>query len=129
MVFDPAEDRVIEHVPARFGGHGFALCPSSGAAAVADLFGRLRVFELDAAGHYQFAWGVSLFAPRRVAYSRDCTRIAVTSADDHRVFIIDATTHRVVDVLKLGPALREVASTGPREFSMSDVCSMTTYRW
>jgi DNA-binding beta-propeller fold protein YncE len=129
VVFNPDEGRVLERVPARLGGHGFDVCPSTGAAAVADLAGRLRVFELDPSGHYRFAWGVSAFAPRRVAYSSDCSRIGVTSADDHRVYVIDAAEHRVVDVFHAGPALRDVAPTGPREFSVSDVCSLTTFRW
>jgi hypothetical protein len=129
MVFDPKEDRIVESVPARLGGHGFDVCRANGHAAVADLTGRLRVFDLDEAHHYRFAWGVSVFAPRRVAFSADCSHIAVTSADDHRVFIIDAETHRVIDVFTAGPALRDVAATGPREFSVSDVCSITTFRW
>jgi DNA-binding beta-propeller fold protein YncE len=129
MVFDPKEDRIVERVPARLGGHGFDVCRADGRAAVADLSGRLRVFDLDEAKHYRFAWGVSVFAPRRVAFSADCSHIAVTSADDHRVFIIDAEAHRVVHVFTAGPALRDVAATGPREFSVSDVCSITTFRW
>jgi hypothetical protein len=129
MVFDPAEDRIVERVPARLGGHGFDVCPATGQAAVADLTGRLRVFALDEQQHYQFAWGVPVFAPRRVAYSADCSRIAVTSADDHRVYIVDAQSQRVIDVFTAGPALRDVAPTGPREFSVSDVCSITTFRW
>jgi hypothetical protein len=129
VVFDPDEDRVLESVPSGLANLGLDLCRRDGAAAVADTTGRLRVFALDRDGHYRFAWGVSVFAPRRVAYSPDCSRIAVTSADDHRVFVIDAEQRRVVDVFRAGPALREVAPTGPREFSVSDVCSMTTYRW
>jgi len=129
MVYAPGEDRVIERVAAGFAVVGFDVCAADGTVAVADTFGRMRVFAIDAAGHYRFAWGVPLFAPRRLAYSRDCSRIAVTSADDHRVSIIDAADHRVVEVLEAGPALREVAPTGPREFSIADVCSMTTYRW
>ena len=129
IVFDPQEERVIERMESGLFNSGFDVCEADGRVAVADLFGRLRVFETDATGHYNFAWGVSLFAPRRVAFSPDCARIAVTSADDHRVFIIDAATHRVVRTFQAGPALREVAATGPREFSVTDVCSMTTYRW
>jgi len=129
MVFAPAEGRVIERVPAGLGNGGFDICNRDGTVAVADMSGRLRVFQLDGAGHYRFEWGVALFSPRRVAYSRDCSRIAVTSADDHRVFIIDAAARRVMDVFRAGPMLREVAPTGPREFSIADVCSMTTYRW
>jgi len=129
VVFDPDARRVVERVPSGIASLGLDLCSRDGAAAVADTAGRLRVFELDGDGRYRFAWGVSVFAPRRVAYSPDCSRLAVTSADDHRVYLIDTQTRRIADVFRAGPALREVAPTGPREFSVSDVCSMTTYRW
>jgi hypothetical protein len=129
IVFDPDEQRVIERVPVGLATLSFDVCGTDGAVAAGDLSGRLRVFEIDGAGKYRLAWGVSLFAPRRVAYSPDCSRIAVASADDRRVFIVDARARRVADVYRAGPALREVATTGPREFSVSDVCSMTTYRW
>jgi hypothetical protein len=129
IVFSPSEDRVIQRLPAGLANVGFDVCEADGSVAIADLSGRVRVFKMDAAGAYRFAWGVSLFAPRRVAYSRDCSRLAATSADDHHVSIVDTSTHRVVDVFSAGPALREVAPTGPREFSVTDVCSMTTYRW
>ncbi|HYD47908.1 MAG TPA: hypothetical protein VEB21_06145 [Terriglobales bacterium] len=128
-VFDPAAARVTERLAAGVADFGFDLCSANGAAAVADAAGRLRVFELDGSGHYRFAWGIELFAPRRVAYSTDCSRIAVTSADDRHVSIIDSATRSVVEVHRAGPALREVAATGPREFSIADVCTMTTYRW
>lgn len=129
LVVAPESGAVIERIPAGFMDIGFDVCGGNGTVAVADMSGRLRVFEIDDTGHYRLAWGVSLFAPRRVAYSPDCSRIAVTSGDDRRVFIIDGATHRVVDVLHEGPALRDVAPTGPREFSIADSCSMTTYRW
>jgi hypothetical protein len=129
MVFDPREDRVVDRVPAGLVSLSSDVCGVDGAVAVADMAGRLRVFELDGAGLYRFAWGVSLFAPRRVAYSHDCSRIAVTSGDDHRVFMVDSLAHRVIDVFRAGPALREVAATGPRELSVADSCSMTTYQW
>jgi hypothetical protein len=129
MVFSPDTNRVGEDIAAGVAVIGFDVCAANGTVAVADAIGRLRTFAIDPAGHYQFAWGVSLFAPRRVAYSPDCSRIAVTSADDRSVSIIDAASHRVVGVFSAGPALREVAATGPREFSVADVCSMTSYRW
>jgi hypothetical protein len=129
MVFSPADDRVIENLPAGLAIIGFDMCPTDGTVAAADATGRLRVFEINDVGRYEFVWGTTLFAPRRVAYSRNCSRIAVTSADDRRVYIIDALEHRVVDIFDAGPALREVAATGPREFSITDVCSMTSYRW
>jgi hypothetical protein len=128
-VFAPESGQVVERVSAGFMNVGFDMCGVNGTVAVADVAGRLRVFEINAASRYRFAWGMSLFAPRRVAYSRDCSRIAVTSGDDHRVFIIDAAAHRLLDVFRAGPALREVAATGPREFSVADSCSITTYRW
>ncbi len=128
-VFEPDEHRVLERVPVALASLSSDVCSIDGSIVVTDLSGRIRVFELDEAGHYRFAWGVSLFAPRRASFSRDCSRIGVTSADDRRVFMVDAAQHRVIDVFEAGPALREVAATGPREFSISDVCSMTTYRW
>lgn len=129
LVFSPDDDRVVEDRAAGFAILGFDLCPLDGAVAVADTMGRLRVFEMDPAGDYRFAWGVSLFAPRRVAYSPDCSHIAVTSADDHSVFLIDRATRRIVDTLQGGPALREVAATAEREFSVADICSMTSFRY
>ncbi|MDX2169588.1 MAG: hypothetical protein SF182_21140, partial [Deltaproteobacteria bacterium] len=129
IVFSPEQARVTERLGAGIANIGWDICPTDGAAAIADASGRLRVFAPGADGQYRFDWGVTLFAPRRVAYSPDCRRLAVTSADDHSVTLIDTATRRVVDVFSAGPALREVAATGPREFSVADVCSLTTYRW
>lgn len=128
LVYDPDRHQIIERAPTSFVSFGFDVCPSTGAVATADLAGRLRVFELEG-DHYQFRWGVSAFAPRRVAFSRDCSRIAITSADDQHVHFIDVATRSIVESHQAGPALRDVAATGPREFSISDICSMTTYRW
>jgi WD40 repeat protein len=129
MVFEPEEARVIERVPVALASLSSDVCSVDGSVVVTDLTGRLRVFELDDSGHYRFAWGISLFAPRRASFSPDCSRIGVTSADDHHVYMVDAAERRVVDVFNAGPALREIAATGPREFSISDVCTMTTFRW
>jgi hypothetical protein len=128
MTFAPGEDRVVDRTTAGLIIAGYDVCPVDGSVAVADLAGRVRVFHESPEG-YRFAWGVSLFAPRRVAYSRDCSRMAVSSADDRRVFVVDTATHQVVEVIQAGPALRDVAATGPREFAVADVCSMTTYTW
>jgi DNA-binding beta-propeller fold protein YncE len=129
LVLDPGQRRVLERVPAGLLIIGFDMCPVDGSVAAADASGRLRVFEIDGNGHYRLAWGISLFAPRRAAFSRDCSRIAVTSLDDRHVFIVDAASHRVVKTLNTGPALREVTATGPREFSFADSCSINTYAW
>lgn len=128
-VFLPAEGRLLDPVASGMFTIGNDICGRDGSMALADASGRLRVFTMDGPDRYRFAWGLSLFAPRRVAYSTDCSRLAVTSADDRRVYLIDTWSQRVVDVFHAGPALREVAATGPREFSVTDVCSMTTYRW
>lgn len=129
MVFDPERGRVLERVPAGLLIVGFDVCAADGSVAAPDVSGRLRVFQIDDDGHYRFAWGVPVFAPRRAAFSRDCSRIAVTSLDDRHVFIVDAASRRVVEALKTGPALREVTATGPREFSFADSCSINTYSW
>lgn len=127
-VFSPEDDRVVERTPSALLSVGFDLCPADGAAAVADETGRLRVFELRD-GHYRFAWSLPVFAPRRAAWSRDCSRIAVTSSDDHEVLLIDRATRSVVDRFEAGPALREVTATGPRELSYTDACTVTSVRW
>jgi hypothetical protein len=129
IVFDPEQNRVTESTPAGFFVSALDVCESDGSVVVADLSGRLRTFTLDDSGSYRFSWGLSLFAPRRVAFSPDCSHIAATSADDHRVFLVDARARRLSRTFYAGPALREVAATGPREFSVTDVCSVTSYRW
>jgi hypothetical protein len=121
-------EHVLERTASALLSVGFDLCAGDGAAAVADETGRLRIFTLDN-GHYRFAWGLPLFAPRRVAWSPDCARLAVTSSDDHSVFIIDAAARRVIETHQAGPALREVTATGPREFSVTDACAVTSYPW
>ena len=129
LVFSPSEQKVVERVSAGLAILGIDVCSNDDSVAVADTTGRVRIFSVDSGGRYRFAWGVSIFAPRRVAYSTDCSKLAATSADDRRVFIIDTTSHKVTNVLNAGPALREIAATGPREFSFTDVCSLTTYKW
>jgi hypothetical protein len=129
IVFDPDQERVVERTAAALLSIGSDVCPHDGAVAVPDLLGRVRVFVPGETGRYDFSWAVSVFAPRRVAYSQDCSRLAVTSGDDHRVFMIDTALHRVIATYRAGPALREVVATGPNEISITDTCSMTTYRW
>lgn len=122
------DGRVVERTASALLSVGFDVCSRDGAAAVGDATGRLRVFTLDN-GHYRFAWALPLFAPRRATWSRDCSRIAVTSIDDHSVFIVDAAAHRLLETFQAGPALREVTATAPREFSIADACAVTSYRW
>ncbi|MBI3784760.1 MAG: hypothetical protein HY270_15310 [Deltaproteobacteria bacterium] len=129
MTFDPGGQRITQSLAAGLMISGFDICDKDGSVAVADVAGRLRVFRLSAGGRYEFAWGVSMFAPRRVAWGRDCTRLALTSGDDRRVFMVDTDKHSINQTFTAGPALREVAATGPRELSVTDVCGVTSYRW
>lgn len=128
-VIEPTEFRVVERRAVALASLSSGVCERDGSIAITDLTGRMRIFEIDESGNYRFSWGISLFAPRRAAFSEDCSRLAVTSADDRQLFVVDTAARRVIDVFAVGPALREVIATGPREFSASDVCSMTTYRW
>lgn len=129
IVFDPVAGRVQERLAASLAGFGVAVCQTDGAVAKPDATGRVRVYAIDGEGRYRFDWGLSLFSPRRVAFSPDCSRLAVTSFDDTTVSFIDVASRRVVATHTAGPALREVTATGPREFSVADICSMTTYTW
>jgi hypothetical protein len=121
------ERGVVARVPTALVGSGFDLCRVDGALASANVVGRLRIFELDREQRYRFAWDLSTYAPRRVAFSPDCSRLAVASGDDRHVYIIDRTSRQVVGTNMAGPALRDVMATGPREFSITDICGVTSY--
>jgi len=123
-VFDPGSWTVTAQVPAGAANIHFARCQQDDAVTTADFVGRIREFVPDGAGSYSFAWGLSLPAPRRVAYSPDCRFIAVTSADDHSVFVVARDTHQVVRTFNVGPALREVVFIGPREIAAADACTI-----
>ncbi len=123
-IFDPDTWTVTSQMPAGLANHHFARCEQDDALVTADFIGRIREFVPDGAGSYRFAWGLSLPAPRRVAYSPDCRFIAVTSADDHSVFVVARDTHRVVRRFNVGPALRDVTFLGPREIAAVDACTV-----
>lgn len=129
VVYASDEARVLHVTPAAIAASALTLCPSDGAVAVPDLAGRLRVFRMRADGRYEFDWGLSLFAPRFAEFSPDCTHLGVTSADDRHVWIVERTTHRIVETFELGPAIRGAAFIGPRELAVADACTVSVLRF
>ncbi|MEO8603667.1 MAG: hypothetical protein ABI629_13925 [bacterium] len=126
LVFDPRRGVVSQRTAAAIGAGGLDVCQRDGSAAVVDLAGRLRLFRLDESGQYVFDRGVSLSAPRRVAFSPDGAWIAVTSADDKTAYVLRRDDLSVWRTFELGPGLRDVVYTGPREVAIVDACTVNT---
>jgi hypothetical protein len=130
VIYSHEREEVIERTVASvqmFGG--LDVCALNAEAGVADILGRLRFFRPDTAGHYRFVGGVSLRAPRELAYSPDCQYVAVTSFDDESVYLIDRSALRKIATYRVGPALRGVTFLGPREFAVADACTMTYFNF
>jgi hypothetical protein len=125
LVYSLKDARVIQKTAAAELSTSFALCQRDGTAAVPDLAGRLRVFRMTSDGTYEFAWGLPLFAPRFAAYSPDCSFLAITSADDRHVSVIDTGRRAIVRTFQLGPTIRAATFTGPREIAVADACTVT----
>jgi hypothetical protein len=127
VTYSLEQEKVIEQTPAGVQlFNGLDRCPLDGEVALADVLGRIRFFKPDAEGHYHFAGGTSVRAPRSVVYSPDCQHVVVTSWDDETVWRIDRGTEEVVATYRVGPALRGVTFLGPREFAIADACTMTS---
>ncbi len=123
------EDHRIEHrIPAGIAQMGFDVCPRDGAVVSADFTGRVRVFAQDPAAGYRFDWGLGLFAPRRVAFSPDCARIAVTSGNDRDVWIVDRASRKVVATYSVGPSVRGIAFLSDDVLAVADACTVTSLR-
>ncbi|APR79842.1 Hypothetical protein A7982_05189 [Minicystis rosea] len=125
-VYAPAERRVVHRIRSGIAQMGFDICPLDGSLVTADFAGRVRVFSEDATDGYRFSWGVSLFAPRRVAFSPDCTRIAVTSGDDEHVWIIDRAQRQVDITYSVGPSIRGIAFLSNDDVGVADACTVTS---
>ena len=119
---------VVSSVPSALASNGLDVCAGDGSIAVSDLAGRVRVFRPDAEGSYRFEWGRNLTAPRRVAFSPDCEQLAVTSGDDHTVWVLDTASHEVRCTYHVGPALRDVTYLDERSFVVTDVCGVVELR-
>jgi len=126
LVFDPRRALVTERTAAALGAGGLDVCQRDGTAAVTDFAGRLRLFRRNSDGRYQFDRGVALSAPRRVAFSPDCAWIAVTSADDETAYVLRSSDLSIWRTFALGPGLRDVVYTGPREAAVVDACTVNT---
>jgi hypothetical protein len=125
VVFDPEAWRVVEQHPAGIAVMGIDVCPRDDAVAITDMAGRVRVFERAPSGEYRFHAGVSLFAPRRIAFSPDCRMIGVTSADDHTVWSLRRADLSIARRYRVGPGLRDLTFTGPRQMAIADACMAT----
>jgi hypothetical protein len=129
IVYAPDESRVLQRIPAAMASTSLSLCQADGAVAVPDLAGRLRVFRVDADGHYEFDWGIDLIAPRLVRFSPDCNFLGVTSGDDRHVWIIKRASRQIIKTFNLGPAIRGAAFTGPRDLAVADACTISLLRF
>jgi hypothetical protein len=125
VVFDPDTRRVVERHAAGLGVMGIDLCPVDDAVALADMAGRVRVFERAPSGEYRFHAGISLAAPRRIAFSPDCRMLGVTSADDRTVWSLRRADLSVARRHRVGPGLRDITFVGPREIAVADACMAT----
>jgi hypothetical protein len=126
MVYSLEREQVVDTTPGgvqMFGG--LAVCPLNWEAAAVDVAGRLRFFKPDAQGHYRFDSGISLRAPRAVAYSPDCQHVAVTSWDDETVWLVERDPLRTLATYRVGPALRGITFLGRRELAIVDACTMS----
>jgi len=130
LVYSLREERVLQRIAAgAFMVNRHEVCPLDGEVATADMVGRMRLFKRGADGRYSFDWGISLPSPRSVAFSPDCRFLGVTSTDDTTVSLVDREQRKVVATYHAGPALREITFLGPREFAVTDACTVTTFRF
>lgn len=124
LVFDPRTKQVTERSAAALGAGGLDVCQVDGAAVVADYAGRVRLFKLGPTGKYELERGVSLSSPRRVAFSPDCAWIAVSSGDDETAYVLRRADLSIWRTFRLGPGLRDVVYTRPREVAIVDACTV-----
>jgi hypothetical protein len=129
IVYALDEARALQRMPAAIASSSLALCQRDGTVAIPDMAGRLRVFAMNAGGTYEFDWGLDLITPRHATFSDDCALIAVTSADDEHVWIVDRESRKIVKTFRIGPAIRAVVFRGPRELAVTDACTLSVLRF
>lgn len=125
FVLDPATHTLIWRGAAGVCVMGLDLCRADGRVALTDMAGRLRIFTRDGDG-YTLTDSLALRAPRRVAFSPDCTHLAVTSADDTTVSVLTTAPLELRAEHSLGPGLRDLAFVAPRTVAVADACMVTT---
>lgn len=121
-ILDPDRSLALQSIPSAITSNGMDVCPSDGAIAVSDVAGRVRLFEADDAGTYRFSWGIGLAAPRRVAFSPDCSEIAVTSGNDRTVWMVERRSGEIRCEFEVGPGLRDVTYVDAETVAVADVC-------
>lgn len=129
LLFDPDRGQVVESHPAGYFLHGLDVCPRDGRVIVADLGGRVRLFEPGATGPYRLVDSADVPAARRVAFSPDCEFAAVTSFDDRTVRVIRVPGLDEVRRFRVGPVVRDVTFLGPRRVVVADACTATVLEW
>ncbi|MGZ6085302.1 MAG: hypothetical protein ACXWUE_17640 [Polyangiales bacterium] len=125
VVFDPDADRVLEEHPAGIVAMGIDVCSTDDAVVITDFTGRLRLFERGADGRYAFRAATSISAPRRVAFSPTCDRIAVTSGDDRHAWLIRRSDLQTLRTYTLGPGLREQLFLDDKTLASVDACTVS----
>ncbi|MDQ3035942.1 MAG: hypothetical protein M3Y87_26295 [Myxococcota bacterium] len=127
-VIDTVSGTIRERQPAAMCAGGVAICPDDLAVAVADLAGRVRLFERDVHGHYAFVRSGAARSPRRITFSPDCRALAVTSADDETVVVLSREDLSVVRTYRLGPGLRDVHWLSGGDLLVVDACTVSRLR-
>ena len=125
IVFDPRRDRVLSEQAAGIVAMGIDLCAKDDAVAIADFSGRVRVFDRSG-DDYRFRAGVSLPAPRRIAFSPSCSHLVVTSGDDRHAYLLRRDDLAIVRRYTLGPGLRDVVFLDESTIAAADACTFNT---
>lgn len=128
VVIDTASGAIRERQPAAMCAGGVAICAADDAVAVADLAGRVRLFERDGSGGYAFVRSRAARSPRRVVFSPDCSALAVTSADDETLVVLSRADLSILRRYRLGPGLRDVHWLPDGDLLAIDACTVTRLR-
>lgn len=122
IVFDPRIDRILDRQPAGIVAMGIDVCRADNAIVVTDFTGRIRLFEVGDDGHYHFIRGAYSAAARRTSFSKDCSKIAVTSGDDRHLSVLRRTDLSTLRTYSLGPGLRDIVFLDNRWIAAADAC-------
>ncbi|MFO0551554.1 MAG: hypothetical protein U0271_24415 [Polyangiaceae bacterium] len=124
VLFDPKTDRVVEDHPAGVVAMGLDVCMHDDAVAITDFVGRVRLFEVGASGRYELTRGAFVRAPRRIAFSPSCDRIAVTSGTDRDLYVLRRSDLAVTAHYELGPGLRDLVFLDEGTVAAADACTV-----
>lgn len=122
VVFDPRTDVVLQEQPAGTVAMGIDVCRKDGSIAVTDFVGRVRLFDMLPNGNYVFKRAGFSPAARRVSFSPDCSKLAVTSGNDRNLFILNRADMSTERTYSLGPGLRDIVYLDERWVAAADAC-------